>query len=285
MPPRLSGLRNALHVGSGELPAPLWIIGPDVIEDAGFTLEVAHTLAEVGRRRGLSLIFKASYEKANRSRADSFRGPGIEAGLEVLSRVRDETGLPITTDVHTEEQARLASEVVDVIQLPAFLSRQNRLLEAAASGGQVVNLKRGQFLAPSDIPHRVEVMRSAGAKDVWITERGVSFGYQRLVNDLRILPAIQATGAASIFDATHSVQSPGGGVGGSSGGERPMIPLLARAAVAAGFDGCFFEVHPEPEEALCDGPNALPLADLEPLLDQLEPIAHLIREIPDLTLG
>ena len=284
----LTGLRTHFPLPGAEegrsLPAPLWIVGPDVIEDAGFTLEVAHTVAAVAKKRGLSLIFKASYEKANRSRADSFRGPGIDVGLEVLARVKEETGLPVTTDVHTEEQAERAAACVDVLQIPAFLCRQNALLEAAAGSGAVVNLKKGQFLAPSDIPQRVEVLRRAGAADVWITERGASFGYQRLVNDLRVLPEIQRTGAASIFDATHSVQTPGGGIGGSSGGERPMIPVLARAAVAAGFDGVFFEVHPEPERALCDGPNALPLDRLEPLLDQLEPIAKLVREIPDLDL-
>ena len=280
----LRGLRETFPLGGTSLPAPMWIIGPDVIEDPGFTLEVAHAVAQVAEKRSLSLVFKASYEKANRSRADSFRGPGIDVGLEVLAQVKEATGLPITTDVHTEEQARRAASLVDVIQIPAFLCRQNSLLEAAAEGGGIVNLKKGQFLAPSDIAQRVDVIRSGGASDVWITERGSSFGYQRLVNDLRILPEIQRAGAASIFDATHSVQMPGGGIGGSSGGERPMIPVLARAAVAAGFDGVFFEVHPNPEQALCDGPNALPLDRLEPLLDQLEPIARLVREIPDLEL-
>jgi len=282
--PGLSGLRESFTIGSRSLPSPLWIVGPDVIEDPGFALEIGHTLAETARSRSLSLLYKASYEKANRSRADSFRGPGIEAGLEVLARVREETGLPVTTDVHTDEQARRAAEVVDVIQIPAFLCRQNSLLEAAAAGGRIVNLKKGQFLSPGDVPQRVEVLRGGGAGDVWVTERGVSFGYQRLVNDLRVLPEIQRTGAAAIFDATHSVQTPGGGVGGSSGGERPMIPVLARAAVAAGFDGVFFEVHPEPDRALCDGPNALPLSQLEALLDQLEPLARLVREMPDLPL-
>lgn len=280
----LAGLRTEFAIAGRRLAAPLWIIGPDVIEDEGFALEVARRVAETAERRSISVLFKASFEKANRSRSDSFRGPGIDAGLEVLARVREETGLPITSDVHTEEQARRAGEVLDVVQLPAFLCRQNALLEAAAEGGRVVNLKKGQFLAPSDIPQRVEVLRSAGAGDVWITERGASFGYQRLVNDLRVLPAIRATDAAAIFDATHSVQTPGGGVDGSSGGERSMIPVLARAAMAAGFDGAFFEVHPDPARALCDGPNALPLDRLDALLDQLEPIARLVRSIPDLDL-
>jgi len=277
----LSGLRRSFSIGDRELPAPLFIVGPDVIEDEGFSLEVARVLAAIAAKRRLSLLYKASYEKANRSRADAYRGPGIDAGLEVLARVREETGLPVTSDVHTEEQARRAGGVLDVTQIPAFLCRQNALLEAAAEGGRIVNLKKGQFLAPSDIPQRVDVLERAGAGDVWITERGVSFGYQRLVNDLRVLPAIRATGAAAIFDATHSVQSPGGGVGGSSGGERPMIPVLARAAVAAGFDGVFIEVHPDPDRALCDGPNALPLDLLEPLLDQLEPLASAVRGMRD----
>ena len=278
------GGRGTIHAGDHALAAPLWIIGPDVIEDEGFTRDVAHTLADVAKRRGISLLFKASYEKANRSRHDSFRGPGIDVGLEVLARIKEETGLPVTTDIHTEEEAKRAAEVIDVLQIPAFLSRQNALLEAAASGGGTINLKKGQFLAPSDIPQRVDVLRHAGAREVWITERGVSFGYQRLVNDLRVLPAIHESGAVSIFDATHSVQTPGGGIGGSSGGERPMIPILARAAVAAGFDGVFFEVHPDPDRALCDGPNALPLDRLEGMLDQLIPLAELVRDLPALDL-
>ncbi|RTZ93139.1 MAG: 3-deoxy-8-phosphooctulonate synthase [Bacillota bacterium] len=263
--------------------APLWVLGPDVIEDEGFTLEVAHTIASLAAARNLSVIFKASYEKANRSSSSSFRGPGIDRGLEVLARVREETGLPLTTDVHTEEQARAAAEVVDVIQIPAFLCRQNSLLEAAAGSHKVVNLKKGQFLSPWDVAARVKVLQDAGAADVWVTERGSSFGYHRLVNDFRAIPLTQQTGAALIFDATHSVQTPGGPEG-VSGGERHFIPVLARAAAAAGADGFFLEVHPDPDQALCDGPNALPLNQLEQFLDHIIPITRCVRELPELEL-
>ena len=263
--------------------APVWIIGPDVIEDGGFALEVAEVLAEIAKRRSLSLVYKASYEKANRSSASSFRGPGLSEGLEILAAVKEKTGLPITTDVHCEEDARVVGEIVDVIQIPAFLCRQNRLLEAAAATGKVVNMKKGQFLSPWDIPSRVEVLRDAGAADVWVTERGSSFGYQRLINDMRVVPVVQETGAALIFDGTHSVQTPGG-PSGTSGGERSFIPVLVRAAAAAGAQGFFLEVHPDPPEALCDGPNALPLDQLESLLDQVEPIIEAVRKVPDLDL-
>ena len=192
------------------MTAPLWIIGPDVIEDEGFAVEVAQVIAEVAARRNLPVIFKASYEKANRSSTDSFRGPGLEKGLPVLARIREETGLPITTDIHDIDQALRAAEVVDVLQIPAFLCRQNALLEAAAGTGKIINLKKGQFLSPWDIASRVKVLNTAGAADVWITERGSSFGYQRLVNDFRAIPIAPETGAATIFDAPPSVQTPGG---------------------------------------------------------------------------
>ncbi len=276
-------MREKFRIGNRESSAPQWIIGPDVIEDEGFTVEVAQVIAEVAQRRNIPVLFKASYEKANRSSSDSFRGPGLESGLSILARIKEQTGLPITTDVHDIDQAIRAAEVVDVLQIPAFLCRQNSLLEAAAGTGKVINLKKGQFLSPWDIASRVNVLNSAGAEDVWITERGSSFGYQRLINDFRAIPIAQETGAALIFDATHSVQTPGG-ADGISGGERHFIPVLARAAAAAGADGFFFEVHPDPENALCDGPNALPLDQLEPLLDQLEPIARVAREIPPLKL-
>ena len=279
----LRDMRQTFRIGEKEFAAPLWIIGPDVIEDEGFAVEVAHVIAEAAQRRNLPVIFKASYEKANRSSTDSFRGPGLEKGLPILARIREETGLPITTDIHDNEQAQRAAEVVDVLQIPAFLCRQNSLLEASAATGKIVNLKKGQFLSPWDIASRVKVLNTAGAADVWITERGSSFGYQRLINDFRAIPITQETGAALIFDATHSVQTPGGAEG-VSGGERHFIPVLARAAAAAGADGFFFEVHPDPEKALCDGPNALPLDQLDALLNQLEPIALVTREIPPLDL-
>lgn len=279
----MNSYRTQFSLAERSFDAPLWVLGPDVIEDEGFTLEVAHTIASLAAARNLSVIFKASYEKANRSSSSSFRGPGIDRGLEVLARVREETGLPLTTDVHTEEQARAAAEVVDVIQIPAFLCRQNSLLEAAAGSHKVVNLKKGQFLSPWDVAARVKVLQDAGAADVWVTERGSSFGYHRLVNDFRAIPLTQQTGAALIFDATHSVQTPGGPEG-VSGGERHFIPVLARAAAAAGADGFFLEVHPDPDQALCDGPNALPLNQLEQFLDHIIPITRCVRELPELEL-
>ena len=279
----MNSYRTQFSLAERSFDAPLWVLGPDVIEDEGFTLEVAHTIASLAAARNLSVIFKASYEKANRSSSSSFRGPGIDRGLEVLARVREETGLPVTTDVHTEEQARAAAEVVDVIQIPAFLCRQNSLLETAAGSQKVVNLKKGQFLSPWDVAARVKVLQDAGAADVWVTERGSSFGYHRLVNDFRAIPLTQQTGAALIFDATHSVQTPGGPEG-VSGGERHFIPVLARAAAAAGADGFFLEVHPDPDQALCDGPNALPLNQLEQFLDHIIPITRCVRELPELEL-
>ena len=279
----MNSYRTQFSLAERSFDAPLWVLGPDVIEDEGFTLEVAHTIASLADARNLSVIFKASYEKANRSSASSFRGPGIDRGLEILARVREETGLPLTTDVHTEEQARAAAEVVDVIQIPAFLCRQNSLLETAASSQKVVNLKKGQFLSPWDVAARVKVLQDAGAADVWVTERGSCFGYHRLVNDFRAIPLTQQTGAALIFDATHSVQTPGGPEG-VSGGERHFIPVLARAAAAAGADGFFLEVHPDPDQALCDGPNALPLNQLEQFLDHIIPITRCVRELPELEL-
>ncbi len=279
----MSSLRDDFTVGDQNLAAPVWILGPDVIENEGFALEVADVIAEVARKKNIAVIYKASYEKANRSSASSFRGPGIEKGLEVLARVKQQTGLPVTTDVHSQEQARLAGEVVDVLQIPAFLCRQNSLLETTAATGRIVNLKKGQFLSPWDVASRVEVLKQAGASDVWITERGSSFGYHRLINDFRSIPLTQQCGASLIFDATHSVQTPGG-PDGVSGGERQFIPVLARAAAAAGADGFFLEVHPDPDQALCDGPNALPLDRLEDFLDQIVPITRTVRELPDLEL-
>lgn len=277
-------LRTAFAIGERTLPAPVWIVGPDVIEDEQFTIDVAHRLRELADARGLSLIFKASYEKANRTSASSFRGPGLASGLRTLARVREETGLPVLSDVHDIEQARAAAEVLDVLQVPAFLSRQNPLLEACGQTGKVVNLKKGQFLSPWEVAPRVEVLRAAGAADVWVTERGTTFGYQRLVNDFRVVPVTHQSGAALIFDGTHSVQTPAGS-GNRSGGERSFIPVLARAAAAAGADGFFLEVHPSPEKALCDADNALPLEHLPDLLDQLIPITRLVRKLPDLELS
>ncbi|GIW86081.1 MAG: 2-dehydro-3-deoxyphosphooctonate aldolase [Isosphaeraceae bacterium] len=244
------------------------IAGPCVMEPDDLTLRIARRLVEICSPRGVPLILKASFDKANRTSGSSYRGPGLEAGLRQFERIKAETGLPVTTDVHETHQAAVVAEVVDLLQIPAFLARQTDLLEAAAATGRPLNVKKGQFMAPWDMKHVVAKVREAGGCGVILTERGTTFGYGRLVNDLRAIPWMQATGAPVVFDATHSVQLPSAGSGASSG-EREMIPVLARAAVAAGCDGLFLEVHPRPEEALSDGPNALRLEDLPGLLDVL----------------
>jgi 2-dehydro-3-deoxyphosphooctonate aldolase (KDO 8-P synthase) len=240
------------------------IAGPCVIESDELTREIAMQLARMAERVGAPLVFKASFDKANRTSIDSFRGPGLDAGLATLERVRDETGLVVTTDIHLPEQAEPAAEVCGVLQIPAFLSRQTDLVVAAAAAtakhGGVVNVKKPQFLAPEDTGHIVAKCVDAGNHRVLLTERGTTFGYGRLVNDMRAIPVMQQTGAPVIFDATHSVQLPGGA---TTGGQRDMVPLLARAAVAAGCDGVFAETHPEPDTARSDGPNMIPLAELE----------------------
>jgi 2-dehydro-3-deoxyphosphooctonate aldolase (KDO 8-P synthase) len=229
---------------------------------------MARALAEITRERDIPLIFKASVDKANRTSADSPRGPGLAAGLRVLSRVRAETGLPVTTDFHVPEQAPIAAEVVDLLQVPAFLCRQTDMLLAAGRTGRAVNVKKGQFLAPWDAKHVVEKIRSTGNDKIMLTERGTSFGYNNLVVDFRSLPRMRGLGAPVCFDATHSVQLPGG-AGSSSGGEREFVAHLARAAVAVGCDALFFEVHDDPDSALCDGPNQLRLDTFPALLDSL----------------
>ena len=259
--------------GRGRLFA---ICGPCVIEGESLALEVAHALAETARRLDLPLIYKSSFDKANRTSIDSFRGPGLERGLEILARVKEATGLPVTSDIHLPEQAAVAAEVLDVIQIPAFLCRQTDLLLAAGATGRPVNLKKGQFLAPQDMANAVAKVRAAGGRVVWLTERGSSFGYHNLVVDMRSIPILAATGCPVVFDATHSVQLPGG-QGTSSGGDRRFVPTLARAAVAAGAHGVFMEVHPDPDRARCDGPNSLPLARLEALLAQLQEIYALVH--------
>jgi 2-dehydro-3-deoxyphosphooctonate aldolase (KDO 8-P synthase) len=254
-----------VSVGAGR-PLAL-IVGPCVMEPNDLTLTIARRLVEIGAELGVPLIFKASFDKANRTSKSSYRGPGMEAGLKVFERVKAETGLPVTTDVHETHQAAPIAEVVDLLQIPAFLARQTDLLEASAATGRPLNVKKGQFMAPWDMAHVVNKLNAGGASGVLLTERGTTFGYGRLVNDFRAIPQMQATGAPVVFDATHSVQLPGGGPGGTaSSGEREMVPYLARAAVAAGCDALFLEVHPRPEEALSDGPNALRLDDLPALL-------------------
>ena len=247
---------------------PFVIAGPCALEGEDLALRVAGRLAELSHDLGLPVVFKSSFDKANRTSLDSFRGPGMDLGLRWLERVKAETGLPVVTDIHLPAQAAPVAQVADVLQVPAFLCRQTDLLVAAAATDAVVNVKKGQFLAPWDMEPVVGKLHAAGCGRVWLTERGASFGYNNLVVDFRSLAVMGGLGHPVVFDATHSVQLPGG-QGGSSGGNREYVPLLARAAVAAGADGVFLEVHPDPDTALCDGPNSWPLDRLEPLLRDL----------------
>jgi 2-dehydro-3-deoxyphosphooctonate aldolase (KDO 8-P synthase) len=231
-----------------------------VIESHDVTLHIAETLAGYAADLGVPLVFKASFDKANRTAGSSFRGPGLKEGLKTLAAVKERTGLPLTTDVHDEQQVGPVSEVVDLIQVPAFLARQTDLVQAAARTGKALNVKKGQFMAPWDMKNVVAKVRECDNGKLLLTERGTTFGYGMLVNDMRAIPWMQELGCPVIFDATHSVQMPGG-LGTRTGGDRRMIPFLARAAVAAGCDGVFLETHPRPDEALSDGPNTLALAD------------------------
>jgi 2-dehydro-3-deoxyphosphooctonate aldolase (KDO 8-P synthase) len=243
------------------------IAGPCVMEPGDMTLRIAHRLREICGELGVPLIFKASFDKANRTSGASFRGPGLVEGMKIFARLKAETGLPVTTDIHETIQAKPLAETVDLLQVPAFLARQTDLLEAAAETGRAVNVKKGQFMAPWDMSNVVAKLSESGASGILLTERGTTFGYGRLVNDFRAIPQMQATGAPVVFDATHSVQLPSAGAGGTaSSGQREMIPTLAKAAVAAGTDALFLEVHPEPDRALSDGPNSLRLDDLQGLL-------------------
>jgi 2-dehydro-3-deoxyphosphooctonate aldolase (KDO 8-P synthase) len=248
------------------------IAGPCVIESRDLALSVAARVKGSCDRLGIDYVFKARFDKANRSSGGSFRGPGLEEGLAVLAEVKRDLGVPVLTDIHESSQAAIAAEVVDVLQIPAFLCRQTDLLLAAAEAvrgtDKTINVKKGQFLAPWDMAQVVSKLREAGLERLWLTERGSSFGYNTLVVDFRSLPQLAALGCPVIFDATHSVQQPGGR-GSSSGGQREFVAPLARAAVAVGVDGLFMEVHPDPENALSDGPNMVPLHRLEPLLEQL----------------
>jgi 2-dehydro-3-deoxyphosphooctonate aldolase (KDO 8-P synthase) len=261
---------KSVRVGSVELgPKELFLVaGPDVIEGEAFTLDVAARLRDLARSLGIPFVFKASFDKANRTAHDSFRGPGLSEGLRILRRVREEVGVPVTSDVHSIEQVAPAAEALDLLQLPAFLSRQTDLLLAAARTGRPVNWKKGQFLAPWDAASAVRKLEFAGASGILLTERGSSFGYNRLVVDFAGFPALRSSGWPLVFDATHSVQQPGG-LGTASGGSSALVPTLASAAVAAGCDGIFLEVHPTPETAPCDGPCMVRLADLERLLKRL----------------
>jgi 2-dehydro-3-deoxyphosphooctonate aldolase (KDO 8-P synthase) len=250
-----------------DLPLSL-IAGPCQMESRAHALEVASALKEIAGRLGIGLVYKSSFDKANRTSAKSARGLGIDAALPVFAEVRETLGLPTLTDVHEIEQCARAAEACDVLQIPAFLCRQTDLLIAAAKTGRIVNVKKGQFLAPWDMKNVVEKVTGAGNANVLVTERGVSFGYNTLVSDMRALPVLRETGAPVIFDATHSVQQPGG-QGTSSGGERKYVGVLARAAVAVGVAGVFIETHPDPDRAPSDGPNMIALKDLEALLSDL----------------
>ncbi len=256
--------------------APLALIaGPCVIEGEGFTLSLAAKLKELCHELGIPFIFKASYDKANRTSISSPRGPGVTEGLRILRQVKEEIGVHVLSDVHSVAEVSKAAEVLDVIQIPAFLSRQTDLVVEAARTGKPINVKKGQFLAPWDMAYVIEKITSKGNEQILLTERGTVFGYNNLVSDMRSLPIMRDLGYPVVFDATHSVQLPGGGK--ASGGNREFVPHLARAAVGAGVDGIFLEVHPKPEEALSDGPNSLRLGDLPGLLKQLIAIDHIVK--------
>ena len=244
------------------------IAGPCVIENEPLVLETAHRIAEIARALNIPYIFKSSYDKANRTSLSSFRGPGITEGLAILKKVKDQVGVPVLTDVHSVEEAAQAGEAVDVLQIPAFLCRQTDLLVAAARTGRVVNVKKGQFLSPGDMANVVAKLEESGTRRILLTERGSSFGYNNLVVDMRALPIMRTFGYPVVFDATHSVQLPGGG-GTKSSGQREFVAPLACAAAAAGCDGFFMEVHPDPDHAPSDGPNMVPLHDLKRLLERL----------------
>lgn len=244
------------------------IAGPCVIEDEDTVLETARRLKDICTRLNIPLIFKSSYDKANRSSLKGFRGPGLKKGLKILEAVKGKYSLPVLSDVHSTEEIESAAEVLDVLQIPAFLSRQTDLILKASKTGKPVNIKKGQFLAPWDIKNVIEKFTSTGNEKLFITERGSSFGYNNLVVDFRGIVIMRSFGYPVVFDATHSVQLPGG-LGSSSGGQREFAPYLAKAAVAVGVDGIFMETHPTPQTALCDGPNMIPLSEVEPLLEEL----------------
>jgi 2-dehydro-3-deoxyphosphooctonate aldolase (KDO 8-P synthase) len=273
--PAVRAVRVGDVVFGGGAPLAL-IAGPCVIESLDHSLRLAAEIRGIAAAAGVPYVFKASYDKANRSSGKSARGPGLEKGLDILAEVRRQVGVPVLTDVHTEEQAAAAAGVVDVIQIPAFLCRQTDLLVAAARTGKPVNVKKGQFLAPWDMRHVCEKVAAEGNSDILVTERGASFGYNNLVSDMRSLAAMRELGYPVVFDATHSVQLPGGH-GSSSGGQRQFIIPLARAAAATGIDGLFVETHDDPARALSDGPNALPLPWLAGLLAQVKGMDAVLR--------
>jgi len=258
----------------------VFIAGPCVIENEELIKSVSHRLAEISQQLQVPIVFKSSFDKANRTSFHSFRGPGLEKGLAVLDRVRRDTGLPVTTDIHEVSHAEPAAEVCDIVQIPAFLARQTDLVHAAAAAtarnNHVINVKKPQFIAPEDAIHIVKKCAEAGNRNVLLTERGTTFGYGRLVNDMRSIPVMQRFGTPVVFDATHSVQLPGGS---STSGQREMIPYLARAAVACGCDAVFCETHPDPDRALSDGPNMLPLGELPQFIEQLIRIRSVVLDL------
>ncbi len=245
-----------------------FILGPCVIEREEFVMQIAEGLKKIAKELNLKFIFKASFDKANRSSIESYRGPGMEEGLKILNKVKKEFGLPITTDIHLPEQAKPVSEIVDLLQIPAFLSRQTDLLLAAGKTGRPINVKKAQFSAPWDVFNIAEKIKSTGNNKIMFTERGSSFGYNNLVVDITSIPIIRKGGYPVVIDATHSVQKPGG-LGKSSGGNRELAPYIAKAGVAAGADAVFMEVHPNPEKALSDGPNSIKLSELKEILEQI----------------
>ncbi len=260
------------------LPLAL-IAGPCVLESREHAFEMASALKEMAARQGIGFVYKTSFDKANRTSAKSARGVGLKKALAVFAELREKLGVPVVTDVHEPDQCAAVAEAVDILQIPAFLCRQTDLLVAAAKTGRAVNVKKGQFLAPWDMTNVVEKITGAGNGNVLVTERGVSFGYNTLVSDMRALPVLARTGAPVIFDATHSVQQPGG-QGASSGGEREFVPVLARAAVAVGVAGVFIETHQDPDRAPSDGPNMMPLKEMEPLLERLMQFDRLAKHAP-----
>lgn len=261
---------------TGQGQPPFLIAGPCVIESEQLVMETAGSIAEIARSLGMPYVFKSSFDKANRTSITSFRGPGIEKGLAILKKVRDRFNLPVLTDVHTEAQATEAGKVVDVLQIPAFLCRQTDLLMAAAKTGKVVNVKKGQFLSPVEMGNAVQKVEACGNRRILLTERGSSFGYNNLIVDMRAFPIMRGFGYPVVFDATHSVQLPGGG-GTKSSGQREFVELLACAAAGAGVDGFFMEVHPNPDKALSDGPNMVPLSQLKSLLERVLRICDAAR--------
>ena len=264
------------HFEAG-LNQPLFLIaGPCVIESEGLALETAGMLKELTAKLGIPFIYKSSFDKANRTSVSSFRGPGLEGGLKILEKVKQQIGVPVLTDVHEDTPLAEVAAVVDVLQTPAFLCRQTNFIQNVARQGKPVNIKKGQFLAPWDMKHVAEKALATGNSQIMVCERGVSFGYNNLVSDMRSLAVMRDTGCPVVFDATHSVQLPGG-AGGKSGGQREFVPVLARAAVAAGVSGVFMETHPDPDKALSDGPNAWPLARMEELLTVLLEIDRAVK--------